>query len=1389
MSGKPAARISDGVANGVIIQGSRTVLIGSQGGVACSACPGGVAVGNPVNPLLGAKVFGGEVDIALPGPLPFIVSRDYSSYQTDTPAPAGLLGPGWWLPQDPTLNLSAGILTLNDAKGRSIHFDALDPGETAYSRSENLWLVRGGSDTLDEHTLPSARLAMAWQRLSAELRRNERLIFVTATPLGPWWVFGTLSPALTEQRMYLAGFADRFGRQQRLGRIPDGELAGHIATIIDGSGRRFELELARHPGLVRGPAHGWGADSGIRLAAVRLTHDPHHPGLPTRPLVRYDYTPRGELSAVYGRDGTVLRQFHYHPELIGRMTGHAHAGRPTTRYAYDEHARVAEQTTPEGLSYRFDYQPDSTLVTDSLGRQEIYHFAGEGGLRRVVKHERADGSFTESHFDASGRLTAHIDPLGRETKYGLDVSTGDILSITLPDGRQHRAEYDHQGQLTQTHSFGGSAERFEYDALGRLIAATDALDHTTRYHYPDERTNLSDWIEDAKGGKKQIDWTATSQLARYTDCSGNSTQYRYDRWGQVTSVQGEEGWRTHKEYDGRGRLVAFVNAANQANAYQYNVANDLIGATGPDGNDASFEYDAWGRMVAHRHAGLTQRYQYDEAGRLTRLTNENGACATFAYDALDRLVEQINFDGRTQRFRFNAGGALIESVDAGQISHYRYDKGGQLLGRQVGEGEATRLETFQYNDNGQLVEAKHLSEVGGNTIAVQFDHDKLGRIVQEKQNLINPEGQLVWQHQVRHQLDALGVEAETQLDGLPPLHWQTYGSGHLHGLTLDGRGLIDFERDKLHRETKCSFADVHIHRGYDALSRLSRIETHSPEIGGALNRFHHYDLAGQLTRIDTTRGAFQYGYDKAGRLIQASQPGLPDQTYRFDPAGNRLFGNPTPDIAEKNWAETVRHNLSDPNFNVLGKNKASPGNEVEAFWMSNRILDDGEYRYQYDQHGNLTKKTRDRDHEQHHYAYDSSHRLIRYAIESDTAVRASNYFYDPFGRRIAKQTLEADQDGTPLGEVQTTFYGWDGDRLVLTERDDTRIHTIYQPNSFVPLIRVEGGKQAPKRSLAWKIQGQTDIALTAEQIAHFDAIEKELRHDRLNAQTLRWLDQTRFDPASLKAMLDEEVDDSSRTIHLYHCDHLGTPIALINEEGRIDWSIELDAWGNTLSEHNPENLYQPIRFQGQHHDPESGMHYNRHRYYDSKIGRYVTQDPIGLEGGSNLYRYPLNPSRLIDPLGLWSDFFNQPGMQAALGDAMAKAEELNQPWYTKAGSFSILNRTLDDMKRLNLKESDQFFHCMAFCRVSKSKEAGKFRAQAYGVLKEMKDYYANMLGLYGSGGLSSEDMIADMRADLEVNNYGLSCPGNQDCSDRCSKYINPKHTKTIQTLKNEGYLK
>ncbi|MFN4121407.1 RHS repeat-associated core domain-containing protein [Acidovorax sp.] len=101
-------------------------------------------------------------------------------------------------------------------------------------------------------------------------------------------------------------------------------------------------------------------------------------------------------------------------------------------------------------------------------------------------------------------------------------------------------------------------------------------------------------------------------------------------------------------------------------------------------------------------------------------------------------------------------------------------------------------------------------------------------------------------------------------------------------------------------------------------------------------------------------------------------------------------------------------------------------------------------------------------------------------------------------------------------------------------------------------------------------------------------------------------------------------------------DHLGTPLALVNangeQRGQVAWAARYTAWGQVEEEYNPNQIQQPIRFQGQQLDQETGLHYNRFRYYDPCIGGYIVQDPVGFVGGINKFIYPEKPTTWVDPL-------------------------------------------------------------------------------------------------------------------------------------------------------------
>ncbi|EAM3331545.1 hypothetical protein E2V02_22450 [Salmonella enterica] len=179
------------------------------------------------------------------------------------------------------------------------------------------------------------------------------------------------------------------------------------------------------------------------------------------------------------------------------------------------------------------------------------------------------------------------------------------------------------------------------------------------------------------------------------------------------------------------------------------------------------------------------------------------------------------------------------------------------------------------------------------------------------------------------------------------------------------------------------------------------------------------------------------------------------------------------------------------------------------------------------------------------------------------------------------------------------------------------------------------------------------------------------KRGEISEQNQQWLTMCGLTLEQMKNQVEPELAPV-RKIHLYHCDHRGLPLALIDINGHIAWSAESDEWGNVLREDNQHNLQQLIRLPGQQWDKESGLYYNRHRYYDPAQGRYITQDPIGLDGGLNSYSYVKNnPVNWIDPLGLahtsgkWKDCGK--GCRIRIdGDAVGDGRHLH--WECKNGS-------------------------------------------------------------------------------------------------------------------------
>jgi RHS repeat-associated protein len=254
-------------------------------------------------------------------------------------------------------------------------------------------------------------------------------------------------------------------------------------------------------------------------------------------------------------------------------------------------------------------------------------------------------------------------------------------------------------------------------------------------------------------------------------------------------------------------------------------------------------------------------------------------------------------------------------------------------------------------------------------------------------------------------------------------------------------------------------------------------------------------------------------------------------------------------------------------------------------------------RMQYDAHGNVTHRSKGW-HTEQEFSYGPEHQLRQATVQRRTdrqdsqrsVSQTTHYRYDALGRRVSK----TDAFGS-------TYFAYDGDLLATEQRGSKTAEFLYEDDSFVPLARIDGTAGA----------------------------------------------------------LDFEIQ-------YYHCDQIGAPQELSDEQGRIVWAASYKVWGEvqpvkalaTGTDGGATQLgartalrsvstatggrqggslglvEQPLRFQGQYFDAETGLHYNRFRYYDPVVGRFTSQDPIGLLGGFLLESFAPSATTWSDPLGL-----------------------------------------------------------------------------------------------------------------------------------------------------------
>ena len=873
-------------------------------------------------------------------------------------------------------------------------------------------------------------------------------------------------------------------------------------------------------------------------------------------------------------------------------------------------------------------------------------------------------------YDLDKGETIVRDVYDREERWTWD-DAGRLTCVRLANGGAKHFEYEQRGLISKEieadggvftykwhHALplmleesnpSGNSTAWEYDDRGKLVRITDAVGGRTEFINDEYGQVVA--ATDPNGGEYGFSWNAMGLLTREVDCSGKVSTYSYDADGNPLEFRDALGQSTRMRHDAIGRLLAVKLPDAGTRAYTWDDAGRLIQSVDGEGHTTRLRYTLHDELAESVNPmSQATSYEYDRIGNLCGLTNENGESYTFGHDAARRLVRQSGLDGTESRYELDCLGlpvSVTQGVDTRLETTTRLDR--DLLGRLVRKSTAESITEYAYDPLGRITDIIRTDREGNALDAIHFGYDPLGNLIEEK-TVARGKVQLL-----QHAYDPLGNRVSTRLPDGRVINHMYCGSGFLHQISTAAqqngleRVISAFERDDLHRETLRTQGRRHALSKYDPLSRLTRrgsamrrdqLEMATPEtvIPEIIKEFA-YDRNGEMVRRkDSFDGTRDYRYDAAGRIVSSSGARDILQRHERELAATALFVDErfTYDAAG-NMLATGTDDGRIPAGVVSDFSPASRRDRKgQPHVMHNRLRELGTFRYAYDVLGRTTQKEDADNNIIWNYKYNCENQLIEVAVRSRSGgFRRISYEYDALGRRVGKS------DGK-----QETRFVWDG-MLLLQEISAKRISTyVYEQDSYVPLAR-------------------------------------------LDAQNPDW-----YPANNLLAPPAVEPD-----IYYFQCNASGMPEEMSDADGNIVWRARYSAWGKVLFEnttkHAPKDFEQNLRMQGQYDDRECGLYYNTFRYYDADSGRFTTEDPIGLNGGDNLYQYAPNPLMWIDPWG-WACGHTQV--------SNAKVKDLQSGKSVTARSF---------------KEADQLLH-KAFPNARKVRGGGNKSSAK--TAKQQKDF-------------------------------------------------------------------